>query len=316
MFKKESKIYIAGHTGLLGSAILKKLTASGYTGIITRTHNELDLMDKTEVDEFFKDERPEYVFLSAGLTGGIMANKTYPATFFHTNISIQDNVFESALKYDAERLIFYGSSCIYPKNSPQPIKEEYLLNGYIEETSEAYASAKISGIIACKAYNSQYKINRFISLIPNSIYGPNDNFNIEGSHVLSALIRKFHDGKTNNTDKVILWGSGNPRREFIFSEDIAEASIFTMSLNGDKLKNVYYNVGTGIDYSIKELAEMVSNIIGFTGNIEWDKEKPDGTYRKLLDSTRFLSLGFTPLISLETGIKAAYNWYLENLRNK
>lgn len=314
MLGKKSKIYVAGHTGLLGSAIIKKLDESGYTNIIVRSHSELDLTDQKAVDEFFKHEKPEYVFLAAGLTGGIIANRTYPADFFNVNIEIQSNVFQSALKYDIKRLIFYGSSCIYPKNAIQPIKEEYLLSGQMEETSEAYASAKISGIIACKAYNNQYKSNRFISLIPNSIYGPNDNFDLENSHVLSALIRKIHEAKINGKDKVILWGSGNPRREFIFSEDAAAASIFIMSLDEDYIKNTHYNIGTGIDYSIKELAEMISNIVGFKGNIEWDASKPDGVQRKLLDSSKFLSLGFNTAVSLEKGVQMTYDWYLKNLR--
>lgn len=314
MFDKKSKIYVAGHTGLLGSAIIKKLCASGYTNIIVKSHSEFDLTDRKAVDEFFKHEKLEYVFLAAGLTGGIIANRTYPADFFNANIAIQTNIFESVLKYDIKRIIFYGSSCVYPKNALQPIKEEYLLSGQIEETSEAYATAKIAGIIACKAYNNQYKTNRFISLIPNSIYGPNDSFDLENSHVLSALIRKIHEAKINNADKVILWGSGNPRREFIFSEDVAEASVFIMSLNEDYLKNTHYNIGTGIDYSIKELAEMVSNIVGFKGNIEWDANKPDGVQRKLLDSSKFLSLGFKPSVSLEKGLRTTYVWYLENFQ--
>ena len=314
MLDKKSKIYIAGHTGLLGSAIVKKLGKYGYTNIIVMPHGELDLANRKAVDEFFKHEKPEYVFLAAGLTGGIIANRTYPADFFNANIAIQANIFESALKYDIKRLIFYGSSCVYPKNALQPIKEEYLLSGQIEETSEAYATAKIAGIIACKAYNNQYKANRFISLIPNSIYGPNDNFDVENSHVLSALIRKIHEAKINNMDKVILWGSGNPRREFIFSEDAAAASVFIMSLNEDYLKNTHYNIGTGIDYSIKELAEMISDIVGFKGNIEWDANKPDGVQRKLLDSSKFLSLGFKPSVSLGKGLLTTYGWYLENFQ--
>ena len=312
MFNKESKIYVAGHTGLLGSAILKKLNESGYVNVIIKTHDELDLTNQSAVDEFFKSEKPEYVFLAAGLTGGIIANRTYPAAFLHTNIAIQANVFESALKYDVKRLIFYGSSCVYPKDSLQPIKEEYLLSGQIEETSEAYASAKIAGIMACKAYNNQYKINRFIALIPNSIYGPNDNFDLESSHVLSALIRKIHEAKINKADKVVLWGSGNPRREFIFSEDAAAASIFMMSLNAENLKNRHYNIGTGIDFSIRELAGIISSTVGFKGKIEWDTSKPDGVQRKLLDSSVLLSLGFKPAIPLEKGLQITYNRYLEN----
>lgn len=308
---KNSKIYVAGHTGLLGSALIKKLREQGFLNVITRTHAELDLTDSTTVDEFFRTEQPEYVFLAAGLTGGIIANKTYPSTFLHTNIAMQDNVFEASHKHNVKHLIFYGSSCVYPKNCSQPIKEEYLLTGEIEETSDAYATAKIAGIIACKSYNNQFKTNRFIALIPNSMYGPNDNFDPENSHVLSALIKKLHEAKAGRTDKVVLWGSGTPRREFIFSEDVANASIFAM-LNADKLRNAHYNIGTGIDYSIKELAGIISGIVGFEGKIEWDTSKPDGTFRKLLDSSRFLSLGWGPVTGFEEGLERTYNWFAEN----
>lgn len=308
---KDSRIYVAGHAGLLGSALVKKLKSKGYNDIITKTHNELNLTNQDAVDCFFKKEQPEYVFLAAGLTGGIVANKTYPANFLHTNIAIQDNVFQSARKYDVKNLIFYGSSCVYPKNCPQPIKEEYLLTGKIEETSEAYAIAKTAGIIACKSYNDQFKTNCFIALIPNSMYGPNDNFDLENSHVLSALIRKFHEAKSEGKEKVTLWGSGNPRREFIFSEDAAEASVFAMN-NVEKLQNTHYNVGTGVDYSIKELAGIISKVVGYKGEIEWDITKPDGAPRKLLDSSRFFSLGWKPSTDIEDGIKITYEWYIKN----
>lgn len=308
---KDSKIYVAGHTGLLGSALIKRLEAEGYSNIIIRKHSELDLTCRTKVEDFFKKNQPEYVFLSAGLTGGISANKTYPATFFHTNIAMQDNVFESAAKYEVRHLIFYGSSCIYPKNSPQPMKEEYLLTGMMEETSEAYAIAKAAGIIACRSYNNQFKANRFIALVPNSMYGPNDNFDAESSHVLSALIRKFHEAKTNGERTVVLWGSGNPRREFIFSEDAADASIFAME-NAGRLQNSHYNIGTGIDYSIKELAGFIAGIVGFNGDVKWDTAKPEGAPRKLLDSSRFSSLGWKPSVAFEEGLKLTYKWYLEN----
>lgn len=311
MFNKKSRIYVAGHTGLLGSAIIKRLKADGHSDIITKAHSELDLASRAEVENLFRENRPEYVFLAAGLTGGIIANKTYPAAFFHANISIQDNVFEAANKYGVKHLVFYGSSCIYPKNSPQPMKEEYLLTGMIEETSEAYAIAKIAGIIACRSYNAQYKTNRFIALVPNSMYGANDNFDPDNSHVLSALIRKFHEAKTESRNKVVLWGSGNPRREFIFSEDIADASIFAMK-NPGRLDNIHYNIGTGADYSIKELGEIISKIVGFRGNLEWDTSKPDGASRKLLDSSKFSNMGWEPSVSLQEGLKLAYKWYSEN----
>ena len=312
---KDSGIYVAGHTGLLGSALIKRLKAEGYSNIITRTHSELDLTCRAEVGDLFKKNQPEYVFMAAGLTGGIGANKTYPAAFLHTNIAMQDNVFEAAVKYDVRRLIFYGSSCIYPKNSPQPMKEEYLLSGLIEETSEAYAIAKTAGIIACRSYNTQYKTNRFIALVPNSMYGPNDNFDPDNSHVLSALIRKFHEAKAAGKNQVALWGSGNPRREFIFSEDVADASIFAME-NADRLQNSHYNIGTGVDYSIKELAGIIAGITGFEGKVEWDTAKPDGASRKLLDSSRFSRLGWKPSVSLEDGLKLTYQWYLENQGTK
>lgn len=311
---KDAKIYVAGHTGLLGTALVRKLRQRGYTNIITRTHSELDLTKQEQVNSFFRKERPEYVFLAAGLTGGIVANKTYPADFLYTNIAIQNNVLQAAQEYGVKHLIFYGSSCIYPKICPQPIKEEYLLSASIEETSQAYAIAKISGILACKSYNSQFKTDRFIALVLNSMYGPNDNFELESAHVLSALIRKFHDAKVKKQDKVILWGSGNPRREFIFTEDVANASIFAMN-NAEKFKNGHYNVGNGNDYSIKELAEIIAKIIGFEGHIDWDRTKPDGAPRKLLDSSKFLALGWKPLVSLQDGLRLTYDWYLENMNN-
>jgi len=305
---KDSKVYIAGHTGLLGSALIKKL--SGFTNIIVRTHDEMDLTRQEKVDTFFKKERPEYVFLAAGLTGGIVANYTYPATFLHTNIAIQDNVFEAVFKYGVKRLVFYGSSCIYPKNCQQPIKEDYLLKGELEETSEAYAIAKIAGVFACKAYNKQLKVNRFIALVPNSMYGPGDNFDLDNSHVLAALIRKFYDAKIYGKDKVVLWGSGDQKREFVFSEDVANASIFAIE-NADKLQNCHYNIGTGIDYSIRELAEIIAGIVDFKGKIEWDKTKPDGVSRKLLDSEKFLNLGWKPTAGLEYGLRITCDWYLK-----
>lgn len=307
---RDSKIYVAGHTGLLGSSLIKKLREQGYSNILTKTHNELDLTVQEAVDEFFGNEQPEYVFMAAGLTGGITANKTYPATFLHTNIAMQDNVFETAHKYGIKHLIFYGSSCVYPRDCLQPIKEDYLLTGEIEETSEAYAISKIAGIVACKSYNIQYNTNRFICLVPNSMYGLNDNFDLNRSHVLSALIRKFHEAKERKEKRVELWGSGNPRREFVYSEDVADASIFAMK-NADRLQNTHYNIGTGIDYSIKELAEIVSEIVGFKGEIEWDTTKPDGVLRKLLDSSRFLKLGWKLQNSLQIGVKKTYNWFLK-----
>lgn len=311
---KDAKIFVAGHTGLLGSVLVKRLVSEGYCNIVTKSHNEIDLTNQKAVDDFFQNERPEYVFLAAGLVGGIMANKTRPASFLHTNISIQDNIFEAATKMEVRHLVFYGSSCMYPKNCPQPIKEEYLMNGEIEETSEGYAIAKISGVIACKTYNNQFNNNRFIALLPNNMYGTNDNFDLENSHVLSALLRKFHDAKKSGEKKVILWGSGAPKREFIFNEDVASASIFAMK-NADKLRNIPYNIGSGVDYSIKELALMISEIVGFTGEIEWDATKPDGTPRKILDSSKFLQLGWKPITDIKTGIRSTYEWYVNNFQS-
>jgi len=310
---KDSKIYIADHTGLLGAALLSEL--KGYTNIVTRPHNELDLTKRECVDKFFKKEKPEYVFLSAGLTGGIVANKNFPATFFHTNIAIQDNIFEAVQKYEVKNLVFYGSSCIYPKYCQQPIKEEYLMMGELEGTSEAYAAAKIAGIFACKAYNNQFKTKRFISLVPASMYGPYDNFDQDNSHVAAALISKLHEAKVKAEKKVVLWGSGTPKREFIFNADVADASIFAMN-NADRLENSHYNVGTGIDYSIQEIAGIIANIVNFKGKIEWDTAKPDGASRKVLDSSKFSSLGWKPVMALESGLKLTYDWYLKNNESK
>lgn len=311
---KGTKIYVAGHNGLLGSALVKRLKSDGYQNIVTKTHNELDLTNQEAVDSFFKKELPEYIFLAAGLTGGILANKTYPALFLQTNIAIQNNIFQATHKYEVKYLIFYGSSCAYPKNCPQPMKEEYLLTGEIEKTSEAYAIAKIAGIVACKAYNNQFKTNRFIALIPNSMYGPGDNFDFDNSHVLSALIRKFYDAKMAGKDRITLWGSGNPRREFIFSEDVADASIFAMK-NAERFQNTHYNLGTGIDYSIKEISGIISKIVGFEGEIEWDTTKPDGTPRKLLDSEKISKLGWRSQTALADGLIKTYDWFVENETN-
>lgn len=302
---KNSKIHVAGHTGLIGSALIGKLKEHGYCNIITRSHAELDLTNKEAVFDFFSSEQPEYVFLAAGKVGGILSNKSYPASYLHINISIQDNVFEAAQKYNVRHLVFYGSSCSYPKDCKQPIKEERFLTGPIEKTSEGYAAAKIAGTIACKAYNDQYGTNRFIALIPNSAYGPNDNFDLENGHVLSALVHKFHEAKMDQEDSVTLWGSGKPRREFIFSQDVAEASLFAMQ-NAGELKNHHYNVGTGVDYSIEELAARIAEIVGYDGKIMWDTTKPDGTIQKLLDCSMFLSLGWKPKTDFVKGLKITY----------
>ena len=308
---KDSRIYVAGHTGLLGSALIKKLENNGFHNIIARTHKELDLTRYDDVKSFFRKNKPEYVFLAAGTTGGIIANRTYPYRFLHINIAIQDNIFEVANEYSVKHLVFYGSSCIYPKHSSQPIKEEYLLSGKIEETSEAYAIAKMAGVIACKTYNTQFNTNRFIALVPNTMYGPSDHFDTDNSHVLSALITKLHISKENKEKKTILWGNGSPRREFIFSEDVADASIFAVE-HSKELENKHYNVGVGIDISIKDLANMIASTVGYNGEISWDKSMPDGVPRKLLDSNRFMDLGWKHSVPLEAGLSLAYRWYLEN----
>ncbi len=309
---KNSRIYIAGHTGLLGSALLKELKLKGFLNVITKTHSELDLINQASVDTFFKKERPEYVFLCAGLTGGIIANKTYPATFLHTNIAIQDNVFQASQEYQVNHLVFYGSSCMYPKSCRQPIQEDYLLTGKIEETSEAYAIAKIAGILACKSYNNQFNTKRFIALVPNTFFGPHDNFDPNTSHVIPSLISKFHAAKTTKRNEVVLWGSGQPRREFIYSEDVAAASVFAME-NAVRFENKHYNVGTSTDCTIRELADKIASIVGYTGNISWDRTSPDGTAKKLLDSTNFSNMGWTPTTSLDKGLEMTYEYFLNSV---
>ncbi len=314
MFDHNAKIYIAGHTGLLGSALLKQLKRDGYTQLITKTHQELELTCKQEVEAFFQEQRPEYVFLCAGKVGGIIGNKEHPASYLHVNLAIQDILFEMCVKYDVKHMIFYGSSCTYPKLCAQPMKEEYWLTGAIEETSMGYAAAKIAGILGCKSYNNEYGDKRFICVIPNSMYGPNDNFDPQNSHVLSALLKKLDDARIKKDANITLWGSGTPRREFIFSEDVANASIFLME-NADKLENTHYNLGTGVDYSIQELAETIALVVGFQGELLWDTSKPDGTPRKLLDSRKFLALGWQPSVTLEKGLEKTYAWYKEQYGN-
>jgi GDP-L-fucose synthase len=311
MFSKNSSIYVAGHTGLLGSAVVKVLKEYGYNNIILKTHTELELTNKTEVSDFFNTNKIDYIFLCAGKVGGIIGNKTNPASYLHENLLIQDNIFEIANKHEVKNVIFYGSSCTYPKECQQPMKEEYWMTGAIEETSMGYAAAKIAGIIGCKSYNTQYNTNRFICVVPNSIYGINDNFDLENSHVFSALIRKIDTAKKEKKDTLSLWGSGNPRREFIYSEDVASASIFLMK-NTQKLENSHYNLGSGTDYSIKELAKAISDVVGYKGEIEWDTSKPDGTMKKLLDSSKFLALGWKPKVKFQDGLKTTYQWYKEN----
>ncbi|MNX87178.1 GDP-L-fucose synthase [compost metagenome] len=309
---KTSRIYVAGHRGLVGSAIVRRLEKDGYENLLLRTSKELDLRDTEATYTFFEANRPEYVFLAAAKVGGILANDTYPADFISENITIQQNVIQAAHKIGVTKLLFLGSSCIYPKMSPQPIKEEYLLTGPLEPTNEWYAIAKIAGIKLCQAYNKQYG-SRFISAMPTNLYGSNDNFDLSTSHVLPAMIRKFHEAKVNaeagEKANVMLWGSGTPRREFLHVDDLADACLHLMHHYEG---NDPINVGTGDDVTIRELAELIADVIGFKGEIQWDTSKPDGTPRKLLDVNRINALMWTACTSLEDGIRQTYKWYLEH----
>ena len=365
---KSAKIYIAGHRGLVGSAIIDNLKQKGYSNFITRTHKELDLTNQVTVAEFFKLERPEYVFLAAAKVGGIVANNTYRADFIYDNLMIQNNVIHQSYVHGIKKLLFLGSTCIYPKESPQPIKEEYLLTDTLEYTNEPYAIAKIAGIKMCESYNIQYGTN-FLAVQPTNLYGPNDNFDLEKSHVLPALIRKIHLGRAlesnnwelirndlnklpiegvsgkhselvilemlskygirkNNTNKVEIeiWGTGTPKREFLWSEDMADACVFLMERtnfndivslndmknNGNEIRNTHINIGTGKDIAIKELAELIKNIVDFKGNLFFNADKPDGTMKKLTDSSKIHNLGWKHSIELPNGIKDIYEWYLSN----
>lgn len=361
--KKDSKIYIAGHTGLVGSSIKRNLESKGFTNFVFTSYPEYDLRNQKQVEEFFSKEKPEYVFLAAAKVGGIVANNTYRAEFIYDNLQIQNNIIHYSYKYGVKKLLFLGSSCIYPKNCPQPMKEDYLLTDTLEYTNEPYAIAKIAGIKMCESYNLQYGTN-FISVMPTNLYGPNDNYDLEKSHVLPAIIRKMHLGKclmNNNwkairadlnelpiegingnateqeiqeilskygikltahssqlTAKIELWGTGTPRREFLYSDDLADACVFLVeNINFADLKdskkeirNTHINIGTGKDISIKELAELVKEIIGFKGDIIWDESKPDGTYQKLLDVSKLNELGWNETVKLESGIKKVYNNYI------
>jgi len=305
--EKNSKIYVAGHTGLVGSAILRSLRGNGYHNIIFKEFSELDLRNQLSVEQFFSSEKPEYVFLAAAKVGGIHANNTYPAEFLYDNLMIESNIINSAWKNGVEKLLFLGSSCIYPKLSQQPIKEEYLLSGYLEPTNEAYAIAKIAGIELCKFYRRQYGAN-FISAMPTNLYGINDNFNLETSHVLPALIRKIHEAKIYKLPNVVMWGSGKPLREFLYVDDLADALLFLMN-NYNQESHV--NVGTGEDISIADLTILIKAIVGYEGQIINDTSKPDGTPRKLLDVSLLNSLGWKYKTSLKKGIETVYNWYLQ-----
>ncbi len=347
--EKSAKIYVAGHRGMVGSAIVRKLETEGYSNIITRTHAELDLIRQDQVEAFFETEKPDYVFLAAAKVGGILGNSTYPAQFIYSNIAIQTNIIHVSYLNKVKKLLFLGSSCIYPKLCPQPIKEEYLLSDYLEPTNESYAIAKIAGIKTCQSYNRQYGTH-YISVMPNNLYGINDNFDLETSHVLPAMIRKFHlaklasegnwkgiqkdeaayglipgdsknaiglDPVTNqpanqstNQPSIILWGTGAPRREFLHVDDLADACVFLMN---HYYKSEIINIGWGKDQTILELAELISKIVGYKGDIKWDSSKPDGTPQKLLDVSRLTKLGWQAKIELEDGIRQVYQWYLDQI---
>ncbi len=317
---KTSKIYIAGHTGLVGSALTRKLTADGHTNLIYRTIDELDLTRQAAVESFFAAEKPEYVFLAAAKVGGIHANNTYPADFIYSNLAIQNNIIHSAYKYGVKRLLFLGSSCIYPKLCPQPMKEEHLLTGLLEPTNEPYALAKIAGIKMCESYNRQYG-TQFIAVMPTNLYGPNDNFDLQTSHVMPALIRKFHEAKISNLPEAVVWGSGTPRREFLYVDDMAAGCVFVMNLPDEAVKAhllnyphpCFVNLGTGDDITIADLATLIAKVTGFTGKLVFDASKPDGTPRKLLDVTRLKALGWRPEVSLESGISKAYFAFKKSL---
>ncbi len=306
--EKNSKIYVAGHRGLVGSAIVRNLEERGFTNIIGKTHKELDLTRQDEVEKFFEIEKPEYVFLAAAKVGGIQANNTTPAEFIYDNLMIETNIINSSYKNKVKKLLFLGSSCIYPKFAEQPIKEEYLLTGELEPTNEAYAIAKITGIELCKFYRRQYGCD-FISAMPTNLYGINDNFDLETSHVLPALIRKFHEAKVDNAEEVVMWGTGKPLREFMYVDDLADALVHLMLNYSDE---IHVNMGTGKDLTIGELAEIVKEVVGFKGKIVNDLSKPDGTPRKLLDVSRLESTGWKYKTELKEGIEKVYKWYLEN----
>jgi GDP-L-fucose synthase len=305
---ERSRVFVAGHNGLVGSAILRRLQTAGYRNLLTRSRVDTDLRDAAAVNEFFANEQPEYVFLAAAKVGGILANSTYPADFLRDNLAIQNNVIDAGWRYGSKKLLFLGSSCIYPKLAPQPIKEEYLLTGPLETTNEWYAIAKIAGIKIAQAYRKQYGFNA-ISLMPTNLYGPGDNFDLKNSHVLPALLRKAHEAKQNGARELPVWGSGTPRREFLHVDDLADAALFLM-LTYDEPEIV--NVGTGSDVTIRELAELVARVTGFEGRLAFDASKPDGTPRKLLDVSRLTALGWRARIALEEGVASTYQWFLEH----
>ncbi len=311
MIKHDDKIYVAGHRGLVGSAIVRNLESKGYTNVIGRTHSELDLTDQAAVRAFFDEEKPDVVVLAAAKVGGINANNTKPAMFAYENMQIQCNVINESHKHGVKKLLFLGSTCIYPRMAPQPIPEDALLTGPLEETNEAYAIAKISGLEMCKFYKRQYG-DDYISCMPTNLYGPHDNYDLEGSHVMPAMIRKFHEAKVNGAPTVELWGTGTPLREFLYVDDMADACVFLLeNYNGEQ----HVNIGTGKEVTIKQLAETVKDVVGYEGEIIWNTDMPDGTPRKLTDVTKLHGLGWTHKVELEEGVRLAYEWFKENVDN-
>lgn len=306
---KSSRIYVAGHSGLVGSAIVRKLRVTNHHNLLFKTHSELDLRDQTAVEDFFKSEQPEYVFLAAARVGGILANSSYPADFIMDNLAIQLNVIRAAHQYKTQKLLFLGSACIYPRISPQPISEDFLLSGPLEPTNEWYAIAKIAGIKMCQALKQQHGFNA-ISAMPTNLYGPGDNFDLNTSHVLPALMRKFHEAKVEGKPSMTVWGSGTPRREFLYVDDLADALVFLMN---EYEEEQFINVGSGVDQTIQELAELIRNIVGYKGRIEYDTSKPDGMPRKLVDTSRLFARGWRPKVSLRDGLTMMYEWYVENI---
>lgn len=309
--KPDDLIYVAGHTGLIGSALVRKLRAQNHSNLLLATHPELELTDPVAVNRFFDEHKPAYVILAAGRVGGIVENQTFPADFLNTNLAIQLNVLGAAHRNEVNRLILLGSSCMYPRECPQPMPEEFLLTGKPEPTSMAYAISKLAGVQLCMAYNQQFGEQRFIPVIPNSAYGPNDNFDPKSGHVLSVLIRRFHEAKLSGSESITLWGSGTPRREFVHADDIAGACLQLLSAEG-VLPQLPLNIGVGTDYSIRELAEAIAGVVGYKGMIQWDTSKPDGAPRKLLDSSRMRELGWSASTNFADGLKNTYEWYLAN----
>lgn len=313
---KNAKIFVAGHNGMVGSAMIRLLQQQGYHNYITRNRKELDLTQQPQVTEFFAAERPEYVFLAAATVGGIYANNTYPADFIYNNLAIQNNVIHAAYQHQVKRLLFLGSSCIYPKNAPQPLQEDYLLTGVLEPTNEPYAIAKIAGIKMCESYNRQYGTD-FRSIMPTNLYGQGDNFHPVNSHVIAALIRRFHEAKISNQPTVQVWGSGKPRREFLYIDDMAAACLHLMNLSKSRWQQVvkpmnsHLNAGSGVDISISELAQLIKQVIGFSGDIVFDSTKPDGTMQKLMDSSKLNVLGWDAHIDIRHGLEKTYQWFLK-----